>query len=335
METQPSLDEVLEHWRQRLGQLQGCESLNEKGTVVRVRDLEGRSFVLKYIEHPERAGGIETQARLLGYLREQAVPVAPPIPTDAGLISLRHGGRVYTLSPHLAGGTFIAAGDLKRAHRNIGRALGRLHEALASYPYPIASWEMDLTSRVFAEAVPRVRERLDPPERERVERVLSGVEGPMRSAFSELPAQYIHGDCHLSNILLHGGEVSGFIDLDHLPHGPAIYDLGYLLADMVKRKVGSASAERQWRVLARQVLSGYAEVRSLSADERSGIWAIMIAVQLLFTEFFLHAENRAEAQVNLDAFYWLVERRKDVRALCMTSPAGGSDGVESARERVR
>lgn len=322
--------ETLRHWRGRLGELVPLETIDQKKTVARVSDGAGRSFVLKQVQHPERAGGIEAQCRILHHLRESGVPVAPPIPTDAGCSWVEDTGRVYTLSSYLPGGSFIAEEDLERAHRNIGRAIGDLHRALASYPDPIQSRTMDLSTRIFEETVPIVRAGLDPAERARFDAGLATAEAEMRAAFAGLPVQHIHGDCHGANILLLDGEVSGFLDLDHLPMAPRIYDLAYMLADMVKQTIDSAEEMQRRLTLAARVVAGYEEGNALSARERTAIWSVMLAVQLLFTEYFCRHDNAAERQVNLNAFYWLLEHREEI--LCMLRSPGAitTDRLKSA-----
>lgn len=66
------------------------------------------------------------------------------------------------------------------------------------------------------------------------------------AAFAGLPVQPIHGDCHGSNVLLCNGEVSGFIELDHLPTGPRLYDLAYDLADRLKWWIEDAAQCACW-----------------------------------------------------------------------------------------
>lgn len=317
MNTEQMIAEIVRHWEKRLGHLCPSATLNQKRTAWRMVTERGRAFVLKRVDHAGRAGGIESRAHVLRYLWQHNLPVSPPIPNDHDRIGVLHSGNIYTLSPYLPGGSYIADTDLERAHRNIGRAIAWLHRALESYPYAIQSWDMDLTSRVFDRSVPGIRMGLDRDILSRFEAVLCEVEGKMRTAFAGLPAQYVHGDCHAGNILLDHGEVTGFIDLDHLPRGPVSYDLGYLLADMVKRKIGAAEDERRWFSLAREVINGYAEIKRLSAKDLESVCAVMLAAEMLFTEFFLERRDQEEAFLNITAFFWLAAHRARIRELVM------------------
>jgi len=100
---------------------------------------------------------------------------------------------------------------------------------------------------------------------------------------------------------------TGFIDLDHVPRGPAVYDLAYFLVDRIKRKVRDDEAIRLWRRLIAHVVAGYRETNQLSTLEDDALWPAMCAVQLLFAEFLFARGDRAEAELNLDAVFRLCE----------------------------
>jgi Ser/Thr protein kinase RdoA (MazF antagonist) len=303
---------ILAHWEKRVGAITAWEPMDDTGMVVRAVGQSGSAFVLKELVYPDRLGGIEEQFRVLHYLLERSIPVAVPIESDAGHHSVVSGGHTYTLSPYLPGGTHIAPEDLKRAHRNMGTAIADLHQALAEYPLAIHSWTMNLTDRILEQAVPTIRKHLDDKAKRRLDEALNRAETSMLSAFSGLPVQYIHGDCHGGNILLLAGDVSGFLDLDHLPMGPRVYDLAYLLADMVKRKIGDSAQTAQWFRLAGILIAGYEQVGRLTVGEQESLWAVMLGVQLLFVEFFSEHGHVTEAELNLEAFFWLLQREEEI-----------------------
>ena len=134
----------------------------------------------------------------------------------------------------------------------------------------------------------------------------------MRAALADLPAQTIHGDCHGGNYLLYRGQVSGFVDLDHLPTGPRVYDLGYLLADMAKAPFVGVLAHRGWLDTFHHVVAGYQREVALSRREVEALWTVMLATQVLFVDWFL-AHGRYElARKNLEAFYWIYEQGEEI-----------------------
>ncbi len=144
-----------------------------------------------------------------------------------------------------------------------------------------------------------------------MEATLAPLAAPLRAALADLPEQPIHGDCHGGNVLVADGEVTGFVDLDHLPVGPKVYDLSYLLADQVKGQLNDPERLARWLSVLPHLLAGYEREHALSAQERGAIWYGMLATQVLFVEVFAQAQNEAHIARNLDAFFW-IHRSRDV-----------------------
>lgn len=90
-------------------------------------------------------------------------------------------------------------------------------------------------------------------------------------ALAGLPEQYIYGDCHGGNILVTAGDVSGFVDLDHLPLGARVYDLFYLKADRLKERI----YEPEWLTnrlrLLPHLVAGYERETILTPRERAAL----------------------------------------------------------------
>ena len=61
-----------------------------------------------------------------------------------------------------------------------------------------------------------------------------------------------------------------------------------------------------------QVVAGYHEENGLSTREREAIWYVMLATQLLFVEYFLQHPDGRLVRFNLDAFYWILQRREEI-----------------------
>ena len=90
----------------------------------------------------------------------------------------------------------------------------------------IHSWRMRLPQRILGQSVPLIAESLGAEERGRFRDQMAALTPGLKRAFAGLPEQHIHGDSHMGNILLGDAGVVGVIDLDLLPVGPRIYDLG-------------------------------------------------------------------------------------------------------------
>jgi Ser/Thr protein kinase RdoA (MazF antagonist) len=302
--------DALRFWARCIGPIAGLEAghqnwAGEQGTVWAVITARGERFILKDIAGKLNAKRVRTEYDLLCHLQACGVPVAVPVLTDGGQLCRVDGERVYVLYPRLPGDHHVPGGDMRRVYANIGAAVARLHKALACYPGQIDSWTMDLRHRVFEEAVPRITRALTGDDGDRFADIMAALEGEMTAGLDDLPMQYIHGDCHGGNYLLYRGEVSGFVDLDHLPIGPRVYDIGYLLADMAKARFFDNHAHAGWLADFPCVLAGYQQESSLSGREKDAIWFVMLATQVLFVEWFLGHDRDDLARKNLAAFHWI------------------------------
>ncbi len=304
------LHAVLAHWR--ILDVATAKALHHKGTVVLVTTASGDRLVLKDVGDETRAERLWSEYRLILHLDRSGVPVAVPHLAPDGRPFAEHAGKLYTLSPYLLPDAEEGPQDLKATDEHLGIAIAKLHAALATYPGVITSWTMDLTTRVFDDSIPVIRAHLPDEELGRFDRILGGIEHELRDALAGLPRRRIHGDCHTGNVVLHGTQVVGFVDLDHLPIGPAIYDICAALVDQVKWSVLDAAATSQWLAACDRVVVGYERVLPLSSREKEAIPCMMLAIQLLFAYWlFLHG-NREWAEMNMQAFYWLHEHRSEI-----------------------
>ncbi len=302
---------ILRQWQRTVGEVRDYAVIDNKPTIFIVTTERGARFVLKQVGVIERAAHLESAYRVLLYLDAAHVPVAVPVLSDNLQLAVQHDGRLYTLSPMLPNGEDEGVTITpEQVNLNLGRAVGRLHHALATYPDEILSWHMDFAHRALGDAAPVIQAHLEAQERTLFDAALSDIEQDMRAALADLPEQHIHGDCHGGNIIFHNGDVSGFIDLDHLPLGPRIYDISYLLADMVKSQVETPAELELWLQQFDRFIIGYEQIQPLTSHEKAAIWCGMLAVQMLFVYWFFIHEEEAAAYKNLAAFHWIY-RHKD------------------------
>jgi Ser/Thr protein kinase RdoA (MazF antagonist) len=315
-----------------------------QGTVLGITAPGGGQFVLKKVAKgqplSERLGRLEAEHRVLRHLAAYGVPVAVPVPTDDGRLFVVDGAAVYTLSPRLpVGGHAPAPGATpgaapptpgaapptpgaaphappgpspERRAEHVGAAIGRLHRALAAYRGELRSWRLDLAPRNLDVALPRITAHLDPARAAALEAALAPLAAPLRAALTGLPEQPIHGDCHGGNVLVAGGEVTGFVDLDHLPYGPEVYDVASLLADQVKGHLADPERLARWLAVFPRLLAGYERENALSIREREAVWYGMLATQVLFVEVFAQQRDEAHVVRNLDAFSWIRRHRAEI-----------------------
>ena len=301
---------ILRHWQRTIGGVRDHAAIDNKPTIFSVTTERGARFVLKQVGDIERAAHIESTYRVVLYLHAANVPVAVPVLSDDQQLVVHHGGSLYTLSPMLPHGEDEGVTiSPEQVYLNLGRAVARLHRALASYPDEILSWHMDFAHRTLGDAAPLILAHLEAQEREHFDAALNDVEQDMRVALTGLPEQHIHGDCHGGNIIVHNGDVAGFIDLDHLPRAPRIYDISYLLADMVKSQIDTPAELEPWLQQFDRFIVGYEQIQPLTSHEKAAVWYGMLAVQMLFVYWFFIHHAPAAARKNLAAFHWIYRHK--------------------------
>ena len=259
----------------------------------------GDRFVLKKVStfgaaDPVRRFGDE--ARILTYLLQRGVPVAVPVLTDDGKVyAADDEGALCAVFPMLTQG---GADDQKLDPgllRNMGAAIGRMHEALAACPFGIESWEVGpgtliaswhvledgLPADMFSGLSARVRPRWDSVVR----------------ALSAAP-QRVHGDVHGGNILTDGREVTGIIDCDHLPLAPRGYDLGYYLAFGVQWRLAASQpsppVDEALPVIVRHLLTGYDAASRLTRQDNDDLPALALSAALGLAGYFIREHDLVE-----------------------------------------
>ena len=309
--------DALRFWVERVGRIAGLKDAHQKSdsdeiTAFAVTTDRGERYILKNITAKLNAKRVETEYDLLQHLQAFDVPVAVPIPSDSAQLCVEDQDRIYLLYPVLPVDHDITPADTQRVYANIGAAVARLHRALALYPGHIESWTMNLPHALFEEAIPRIRSALTEREWQDFHHIVAELQDELVAAVEDLPVQLIHGDCHGGNYLLCDGDVSGFVDLDHLPTGPRVYDIGYLLADMAKARFVGNPAHRDWLAHFCRVIAGYQRENSLSGREKDALWFVMLATQVLFVDWFFQHDRDELARKNLEAFYWIFRQRDEI-----------------------
>ena len=310
----------IRHWA--VGEVREAREIHP-GRVWRVACADGSAFILKDIgAGPDVERRFAFEHDVLRHLERSGVGVALPVPDRRGAALVAHEGRLYTLSPYLAADNRWLELDregLLRLNRNCGAAIARLHAALATYPaHDLAqrTWRTVLPGEWFARSIPAIRRGLAARERAAFDRTILAVEDELRTAAAGLPEQLIHRDCHHGNIVVHGEQVSGFVDCDHLSLGPRVLDLADFLVHAVKGHVADPRATEQWFALVPAVLEGYQGENPLSDRERRAVYAMMLGILLMFAAWFYETGTPQHAPRELETLAWMVAQRARIgRAL--------------------
>jgi Ser/Thr protein kinase RdoA (MazF antagonist) len=279
-------------WASVIGRPRVAELPAATNPVWEVTSEGGRSYLLKRLpEHPPGVGPVE-EYRVSLHLQANGVPVAVPLVTDSGHISTSHEGHSYTLVPRLPADRhdrFGAAGT----HAAIGSAIAGLHAALKTYPGPIHSFTHDL--------VPEFRISLAALPADLVDDTIAPLQVQILAAISDLPGQRIHGDCNPGNVLLVGGEVTGLIDLDHLPLGPRVYDVAYFmvwrLQDLLDENLADDNRTTRFLDALAECVAGYQSASRFSDREITSIGPAMIAAAMTLADW-----HRREGSYDADKY---------------------------------
>ncbi len=180
-----------------------------------LKTADGREFALKVMRPDCNRLHVELQIALLEHLHNFAVPrVVGEVKTTAD-------GRIAWLLDWLPGSLWAdSKPHTPELLANLGRELGRMDAALATFQHPAAQRELkwDLTRaswiRDFTHHI------ADPQRRAMVERVAASLPDLHR-----VPYGIIHGDINDHNIVVRDGKVAGFIDFGDAHYGPRVCDL--------------------------------------------------------------------------------------------------------------
>ncbi|WP_156821073.1 phosphotransferase enzyme family protein [Microlunatus phosphovorus] len=280
---------------------------NVTNPVWRIEVCDQPALVLKQL--PEYPAGVEpvVEYRVLSHLQGSGVSVALPIVTDTGQIVASIGDLAWSLLPHLPHQTenHELGPDAGETTFLIGAAIGHLSQALADYPYGVASF-VDDPVKVLDEALPQL-----PDE---VIRLARPYAGRLVEVCGGLPIQLTHGDCNDGNVLINSKGRVSFIDIDHLPVGPRVRDLAYYLTSRLRRHLGSPqTAMLTTCALITAVpsyVAGYRRVQQLSEQEIAAIVPLMLVAEIGGAHWSLYGwePNLANYRRSKASIEWLIAR---------------------------
>jgi Ser/Thr protein kinase RdoA (MazF antagonist) len=194
-------------------------------------------------------------------------------------------------------------------YRNIGKAVAGLHAALALYPYEIRSFVIDPYSGLYNLILPDLYAAGAACAAEA--EILFALRGEMETALGNLPRQRIHGDCHDGNVCLENGRVSGFIDTDHLPLGPRLFDICEYLIHIIKWDAGDPFKTEAFLRLFPEFIRGYLEVVPLTDGEKHAIWHMLLYMQAAFYHYKIQ-NGWQDAPKDPEAFRWVYRNRSRI-----------------------
>ncbi|MFE7603896.1 phosphotransferase enzyme family protein [Brachybacterium paraconglomeratum] len=264
MDTTLHLSSTLRAWSTLLGDHPAIDPALPGRELWPVTAEDGRRYVLKRLG-PWRNLPVADQARVLAHLTRTAVRVAEFLVTEEASMFAGAPEDSFVLMPHLPHDD-IAAAQALPVEELVGRSVAALHQSLAAHPWDAHSYRERIAEGLADLHVPEdVRDGFDA----RRDEVLARI--------APLPLQLVHGDLTPDNVLVSraDGTVS-FIDLDHLPLAPRVFDLAKYLSRRLRRLPLPAAARNVERFVA-----GYHRASPLAAEEIGALLAMILAMNLL------------------------------------------------------
>jgi len=227
------------------------------------------------------------------------------------------------------------------AVRDFTATQARLTVALRGFFSPAAGrdllWDLAHTLKLR----PLTGEIADPERRRIVEAVLDRFEERVAPIWAQLPAQIVHGDFNLDNVLLDERDrVSGIVDFGDIGHTAVAGDLAVAIASVMRDR----PLDDVFRV-ARIAIDGYTSRAPLSPEERDLLGELVAArlatiVTISAWRVARYPENATYIQAWDDGSWALLELRDRLGAerfnheLGGSSPPAGTAALAARRERV-
>lgn len=289
----PDQVEVARHWPVLAG-----ATATTVGSGLRFTSADGRWHLKR-----RPLDRVLLEVRVTDALAGMGEPVTVFGPTASGERWVSTGGEAFLLYPELPGRPVPqprgeqGAADLRR----LGAAGARLHRALAA---------VDLSEVAVGAALG--------PE---------PTPGPLASVFARvgrtegLPTQLLHRDFHVGNVLFVDGQVSGFLDFDHLAVGPRPLDLAYAAGSVLARRLERDQPEiDDWLVQFAALVAGYQSVSPLTNAEVDRLPALTIEAQADFHAFFVAIGDEPNRLLTERMIELLADVQPRIRAaVCRTS----------------
>lgn len=299
MFTSAELSGHLQQWRTILGgrpHLGAEQSGRELWPVIAD---DGHRFILKRLG-PWRNLPVADQARVLSHLAKSAISVSEHLITDDAKLYAGTVEDSFTLLPYIDHDEPRTAESVE-ADRLAGGMVASMHEALATYPWRVNSYTEKYIESLDSELL------LPPDILELFHRDRDGITGRL----APLTLQLVHGDLTPDNVLVRlESESVAFIDFDHLPFAPRVWDISRYLSRRFRRE---SPADALGNVSA--FVSSYCRTSPLADVELAAIPAMIAAMTVLeasWTTRILSGQlerrllpaQRAELDPMLDALRW-------------------------------
>lgn len=241
-----------------------------------IRDLwpveteSGERYFLKRLG-PWRNLPVLSEYRMLVHLLEEGVRVPAFLLTDLGTVTAGPTEDSFVLMRALYHDQ-LTVSEIPRFESEVGSATAYLHQAMTRYPQPLGSYTEDIKGGITG--------KLHLPD-ELLQR-FDAVRYEIRELLTKLPLQVVHGDFTPGNVLhLAQGRGIGFIDFDHLPNAPRIWDVAKYLSRRLRFRWCQGASPTIRTDCVEAFVAGYIKVSKLDQAEIEALPGAMLAYNVL------------------------------------------------------
>jgi Ser/Thr protein kinase RdoA (MazF antagonist) len=261
-----------------------------------------------YLKSGESTESVERDLDLLEHLAAAGLPVPRYIPTAAGQRYLLDEGTPFWLSRQLPGNhfeQFRGSMGIDQVER-LATPLGELHRAFISAPNP---QRFPVFRESGEELIAQLLDRETPFDVARLQRLRGSV-----ASVASLPKQLIHRDYHRGNVLFTGEAVAGFLDFDLVHQGPRLFDVCYCASGVLSESFREAGYVDYWLNILAAIFRAYGRNASLSRQERSLAWSMLMTIELIVMRSCVAAQALEGARLNQGMLFWFEDHRSAIEA---------------------
>jgi Ser/Thr protein kinase RdoA (MazF antagonist) len=249
----------------------------------RLTTPDGAQYILKIMRPGCDPAFVDMQVRAMEHL------TGFPVPRPAAPVKITTDGRLAWLLHWLPGRMLDEVSRTPEMLLNLGRLLGQIDRALASFSHPAAHRELkwDLSRAAWIEEyldyIP------DAVGRDRVRRILDKFK--KARPFDHVRSSVIHGDAHLHNVLVDGDRITGLIDFGDLHFGAPVAELAVACAYVLPSETAC-------------IIRGYDETNPLTEAEKQ------VLPLLILTRLAVSVTNSAFEKTKFDDPYVTVSEKQ-------------------------
>jgi Ser/Thr protein kinase RdoA (MazF antagonist) len=261
-----------------------------------------------YLKSGESTESVERDLDLLEHLAAAGLPVPRYIPTAAGQRYIFDAGKPFWLSRQLPGHhfeQFRGSTGVEQVER-LATPLGELHRVFVSAPNP---QRFPVFRDSGEELIGQLLARATPFDIDRLQRLRGAI-----ISVALLPKQLIHRDYHRGNVLFTDEALAGFLDFDLVLQGPRLFDVCYCASGVLSESFREPGYVEYWLTILEAIFRAYGRNASLSRQERSLAWSMLMTIELIVMRSCVEAQALEGALMNQGMLFWFEEHRSEIEA---------------------